>query len=233
MKFIISFGNWIFRYRNIIFPLFYLALFIPSSNICPERCAVISGGLAITSGILVRSVTIGLEYIIRGGRYGKIHANSLVTGGIYSICRNPMYLGNILLIFGFGIFANSLLFTVLFFPLFLIVYYAIIKAEETFLTDKFGEEYTRYKANVKSIIPDLTKINLAFKGYKIRWKRVLIREYNSLYLYFTGIELLLYYKHTVDLKTTLLLFAITTILYALMKILKKTIFRDYAKNVEK
>jgi len=121
MKFFITFGNWIFRYRNAIFPFFYVALFIPSPDIFANKYAIILGALIIISGIMVRSLTIGLEYIIRGGSKGKIHANKLVTGGIYSICRNPMYLGNILLILGFGIFANSLLFTALFSPLFLIM----------------------------------------------------------------------------------------------------------------
>ncbi len=233
MKFFITFGNWIFRYRNAIFPFFYVALFIPSPDIFANKYAIILGALIITSGIMVRSLTIGLEYIIRGGSKGKIHANKLVTGGIYSICRNPMYLGNILLILGFGIFANSLLFTALFFPLFVLIYYSIIKAEEAFLTRNFGEEYARYKVKVKAIIPDLSKINSALKGYKFNWKRVFLREYNSLYIYFSGIELLLFYHNILGLNTFLILFAITSVLYAVTKILKKTTFRDYASNVEK
>lgn len=233
MASIVKFGNWIFRYRNIIFPLFYLALFIPSPNIFQNKWCFMLGIITIVSGILIRSITIGLEYIIRGGRHGKIYANNLVTGGIYTICRNPMYLGNIFLILGFGIFANSMLFVVLFFPLFLILYYAIIKAEEVFLADKFGEAYVIYKANVMAIVPDLSKIKSALKGYEFNWKRVLLREYNSFYLYITGIDLLLLYTKNISLRTAFLLFAGITFFYGSVKILKKTKFRDYAKNVEK
>ena len=233
MKFIVKFGNWIFKYRNIVFPLFYLVLFIPAQDICSDRYAVAFGIIIIFLGILVRSLTIGLEYIIRGGRYGRIHAGKLVTGGIYSICRNPMYLGNILLIFGFGILANSMLFTVFFFPLFLIIYYAIIKAEEAFLIEEFGGEYEGYTEKVMAIVPNLRNIGLALKGYKFRWNRVVFREYNSLNLYFMGIELLLYYRNIISLKTALCLLGITTSLYFLIKVLKKTKFKDYARNVEK
>lgn len=230
---LVKFGNWIFRYRNFIFPLFYAALFIPSPQIFEVTFALITGSIFIAAGIAVRAITIGLEYIIRGGYKRQIHANTLVTGGIYSICRNPMYLGNILLILGFGIFADSLLFIMLFFPAFLIIYYAIIGAEEAFLTEKFGQEYTGYKTKVDAIIPDISKIKTAFKGYSFNWKRILIREYNALYLYFSGIELLLLYNKIIDLKTALISFGITTVFYLTLKLLKKTIFREYQKNTEK
>ncbi|WP_158869664.1 methyltransferase family protein [Maribellus comscasis] len=229
----VKFGNWIFRYRNIIFPLFYAALFVPSMQIFQNSTGLLLGAFIIALGVAVRCITIGLEYIIRGGRHGKIHANNLVTGGIYSICRNPMYVGNILLILGFGVFANSLLFLLLFFPLFLIIYRAIIKAEEAFLYEKFGQEYLDYTSKVKSLIPDLRKIKSAFKGYTFNWKRVLLREYNSLYLYISGIELLMFYNKVIEFSMLVILFVITTVLYVLMKMLKKTRFSDYAKNTEK
>jgi protein-S-isoprenylcysteine O-methyltransferase Ste14 len=225
MKHFINFGNWIFRYRNIIFPLFYLALFIPSPNICSDKCSITIGVLIIVSGILIRSVTIGLEYIVRGGYKGKIYAENLVTGGIYTLCRNPMYVGNILLIAGFGIFANSLLFILLFSPLFLITYFAIIKAEEAFLTEKFGEEYVDFKNNVNSLLPDLRKINSAFKGYRFNCKRILIKEYNSLYIYFSGIELILLYKEMISFSVFLEIWIVTTLIYFTIKILKKRSFK--------
>jgi len=224
---LVRFGNWFFRYRNIIFPVFYSALFIPSPAIFGEKQALLFGAVIIAAGILVRSITIGLEYIIRGGYKGKVHATNLVTGGIYSVCRNPMYLGNILLILGFGFFANSLIFLLLFFPFFLIIYYAIIKAEESFLSEKFGEEYAGYKSKVRALVPALGKIRGAFKGYRFNWLRVLLREYNSLYLYLSGIELLLFYKGAIGFIPALILLAGTFILYGFVKTLKKVRYSDY------
>ena len=79
-------------------------------------------------------VTIGLAYIIRGGKNKKVYAEDLVTTGIFAHCRNPLYVGNILMLAGVGILSNSLLYVVIMIPFFLFVYQAIVLAEENFLT---------------------------------------------------------------------------------------------------
>ena len=110
-------GTRLFHYRNIPFPIFYLTLFIPAKPILQDNLqAEVIGSIIILAGISVRSITIGLVYIARGGKNRTIYAEDLVTGGIYSLCRNPMYFGNILLLFGFAFYANSLLFILIFFP---------------------------------------------------------------------------------------------------------------------
>jgi len=223
---LVKFGNWIFHNRNILFPLFYAALFIPSPDILSLEWALSLGGIFIAAGILIRSITIGLEYIVRGGFKRKIYATNLVTGGIYSLCRNPMYLGNILLILGFGIFANSLIFILIFFPVFLFLYFAIISAEEAFLSKKFGEEYEAYKSKVKALIPDLIQIESAFKGYQFNWKQVLKKEYNSLFLYISGIEILLYYNEQIGDLTLLINMGIIVVLYGTVKYLKNNEYLD-------
>ena len=95
-------GFLIFRVRNFIFPILYLTLFMPSAPIGGSYAQTIAGIILLVFGIWIRSVTIGLEYIIRGGRNRQIHASLLVTGGIYASCRNPMYLGNLAILAGFG-----------------------------------------------------------------------------------------------------------------------------------
>jgi protein-S-isoprenylcysteine O-methyltransferase Ste14 len=217
----VKIGNFLFHYRNILFPLFYAALFIPSAVLVPTNLALIFGSLIIISGILVRSVTIGLVYIVRGGSKRKIHAENLVTDGIYQVCRNPMYLGNILLILGFGIFSNSILFVGLFFPLFCFIYAAIIKAEENFLIGKFGDEYVVYVNSTNALIPNLNRIPKAFSGRSLDFKRIIKKEYNSLFIYFSGILLLLLYHDLISLTTFVVWFITLLILYLAIKGLKK------------
>jgi protein-S-isoprenylcysteine O-methyltransferase Ste14 len=218
----IKFGNWLFHYRNFLFPVFYLALFIPSRTLIPDSSVMeVAGLVIIISGILVRCITIGLVYIVRGGRKREIFADDLVTEGIYSVCRNPMYLGNILLLLGFGIFANSALFLVVFFPLFVLFYVAIIRAEEAFLLAKFGQPFADYMKNVNSVLPDMSKIGNAFEGHKFKWKKVVSKEHNSLFVYVTGVLLLLLYKADIKLMPFLIAFLITTAIYLLIKWLKK------------
>lgn len=223
---LIKLGNWFFHFRNVLFPVFYAALFIPSTVIFQnEVWAFRAGSLFIGMGIFIRCVTIGLVYIIRGGSKRQIHAEILVTDGIYKVCRNPMYLGNILLIFGFGLFANSLIFLLIFFPLFVFFYFTIIKAEEDFLLKIFGKQFLDYKASTNSLIPSLENLDAAFEGLTFKWKEVLFKEYNSLMLYFSGISLLLLSHGHIGIGLFGIIETIMLILYILVKLLKYNILQ--------
>src|SRR5581483_6306874 len=114
----IAIGNFFFKYRNGLFIILYILLFIPAIPIfTPERNGdnyylwPIIIGLAITiTGQIIRAITIALAYIIRGGKDRKIYAEDLVTRGIFAHCRNPLYVGNILMLAGVGVLSNSLLY---------------------------------------------------------------------------------------------------------------------------
>ena len=100
--------------------------------------AVGVGTAVVLLGQIIRAMTIGLDYIIRGGRNRRVYAEDLVTTGIFSHCRNPLYVGNLLVLLGLGIAANSIYFVGILMPLFLLFYQAIVLAEENFLRNKFG-----------------------------------------------------------------------------------------------
>jgi protein-S-isoprenylcysteine O-methyltransferase Ste14 len=217
----VKLGNFLFHYRNFLFPIFYAALFIPSEQIMPPNAAVLSGLLLIFLGIVIRCITIGLVYIVRGGRNRTIYANELVVDGIYEICRNPMYLGNLLLLLGFGVLSNSFIFMVLFFPLFCLFYYAIIKAEEYFLGNQFGEQYSSYKQRTWALIPDLKQVGKAFRGRSLDYRKIIKKEYNSLFLYFTGIILLFIYNQLISWETFIISQVFITVIYLIIKVLKK------------
>jgi len=76
-------------------------------------------------------------------------ANSLQTTGIYSVCRNPMYVSLLLfytgLSFIIGNWWNLLLLPVLFW----IVQEYVIKREEKYLDRTFGQQYFDYKIQVR------------------------------------------------------------------------------------
>ncbi|MES1225424.1 MAG: isoprenylcysteine carboxylmethyltransferase family protein, partial [Bacteroidota bacterium] len=145
----VKLGNFLFRNRNGLFPVFYLMLFVPSPEVFNNPVTAMIIGFIITlCGQLIRVVTIGLAYIIRGGKDRRVYAEDLVTTGIFSHSRNPLYVGNILILVGLGVASNSLLFMVVFTPLFLFFYQAIVMAEEDFLFHKFGEQYNEYRRKV-------------------------------------------------------------------------------------
>jgi protein-S-isoprenylcysteine O-methyltransferase Ste14 len=234
----ISVGNFFFKYRNWIFILFYGALFIPSWPLFSraqfgEHFYVwpIALGLIITvSGQLIRGLTIGLAYIVRGGKEGKPYAEGLVTEGIFNHCRNPLYVGNILMLLGVGLLANSLIYVLIVIPIFLFVYQAIVLAEENFLRGKFGPGYNQYCSKVNRWLPTLSGVRKTFAGMSFNWRRWVLKEHTTQFVWLAGIVLilLLKYPELTDndkwLRNILLLsiLFVLTILYGLIRYLKKT-----------
>lgn len=228
----VKLGNYIFHNRNWVFPLFYLLLFIPSPQIFTDPVVAMVIGFSVTvAGQIVRIITIGLVYIIRGGKDRRVYAEELVTSGIFAHCRNPLYVGNILILVGLGIASNSVLFNCLATPLFLFFWQAIVLAEENYLRNKFGEAYNDYSRRVNRWIPKLSGIAATLKSMHFKWKRVIIREYNATYIWLTGAVLLImnhfyHYDQLFDFQENLIAFIVALIvlliLYLFIRYLKKS-----------
>lgn len=234
----IRIGNFFFKYRNILFIFLYAALFIPSPPIFSAArfgpgyywWPVLIGLIITVTGQGIRGATIGLAYIIRGGKGGKVYAEDLVTDGIFSHCRNPLYLGNILMLCGVGILANSLLYLLVFIPFFLVVYQAIVLAEENYLRGKFGDAYDRYCEDVNRWLPNLRGIRSRFKGMRFNARRWLLKEYNTQYIWLSGITLIMLFKYDAlthydrALRNELLaiILPFLLLLYLLVRYLKKS-----------
>lgn len=234
----VSIGNFFFKYRNIVFIFLYLALFIPSPSLFKENLLgpnyywwpLILGLIITISGQLIRGATIGLAYIVRGGKDKKVYAENLVTEGIFNHCRNPLYVGNVLMLVGVGILSNSLIYVALFIPLFLFIYQTIILAEENFLRNKFGAPFNSYCDRVNRWLINLKGIVNTFKGMKFNVKRWILKEYNTLFVWLTGIALILLFKYPQltnheDQTRNFLLIGIISILgliYLYVRFLKKS-----------
>jgi len=188
----VQIGNFLFRYRNMLFPVLCLPLFYPAKWVIPQVAVAIAAGLMIsTAGQVIRILTIGLAYIIRGGRDHKVYAKDLVTEGVFSHCRNPLYVGNIMVITGLGLMSNSVYGIFVLPPLAVFAYQAIVRAEEAFLKGKFGDEYTAYTKRVNRWLPDLRGLGNTLVGMEFKWGRVLVKEYNSTYVWTTLAVLLI------------------------------------------
>jgi len=76
-------------------------------------------------------------------------SSSLVTKGVYSISRNPMYLGFLLMLVGWGVFLFNIM-SFLLLPLFVMYMNRFqITPEERYMRKKFGQEYSQYAAAVR------------------------------------------------------------------------------------
>lgn len=234
----IPIGNFFFRYRNFLFIFLYLTLFIPSPDIFTRDNLgdsyyiwPITIGLIITiSGQLIRGLTIGLAYIVRGGLNKKVHADKLVTEGIFNHCRNPLYVGNILMLLGVGFLANSILFVCVFMPFFLFIYQAIVLAEENFLRQKFGDDFKQYCNKVNRWLINPSGLTKTISSMRFNAKRWVLKEYNTQFVWLVGITLiiLLYYPQITnddtDFRNILIATFLVglTVLYLIVRYLKKS-----------
>jgi protein-S-isoprenylcysteine O-methyltransferase Ste14 len=78
------------------------------------------------------------------------HAISkIVQTSVFSISRNPLYLGIALTLAGGALALNALWILVLLIPALMLCYWVLIAPEERYLKRKFGEEYLAYAAAVR------------------------------------------------------------------------------------
>ena len=176
-------GNWLFRWRSYV-PLLLLALFLGAMYEYPEANA--SAGvkwemfslLVSFAGLGIRILTIGYTPKNTSGRNTRSQvADTLNTSGIYSLVRNPLYLGNYLMALGFALFTALWWVPVIYSLVFWLYYERIIFAEESFLRDKFGEPYLAWAAEVPPFLPRLRGYQPAPLAFSLR--NVLRREYNG------------------------------------------------------
>jgi protein-S-isoprenylcysteine O-methyltransferase Ste14 len=89
---------------------------------------------------------------------GEVGGTFLIISGPFAFVRNPLYLGNILIYLGLGImsFAWFPYLQIVAIVFFLFQYYFIVREEEKYLLEKFGDDYRIYLKNVPSFLPGLT-----------------------------------------------------------------------------
>ena len=182
---LVRYGNFLFKYRDQVFPAVLLALFVftrphwPDGRDGYDTVLDLAGfGIALLGQIL-RAAVVGYAYIIRGGKNKQVYAEELVTRGFFNHSRNPLYVGNLLILLGLLVIWNSPLAYVIGVPFFLLGYVAIVAAEEAFLRRKFGAEYDAYAARVPRWWVRLGGFRESMEGMVFNWRRVVLKEYGS------------------------------------------------------
>ena len=195
----ITIGNFFFRWRDTAFTLIFLGGFIlvallPDWGVGGfpgDIYSSIAGFLVAFAGQFARALTIGLAYIKRGGLNKQIYAETLVQRGMFAHCRNPLYLGNLLIVTGGIIAMNFFWYYAIALPLFWFIYFCITFAEENFLAGKFGEEYQTYLKTVNRFIPgNLKDWSKSSEGMDFTWKRLIKKEHGTIFIVFTSIALI-------------------------------------------
>jgi len=193
---VIAIGQFLFRFRNAIFPLVMLGAVLLArphysfGNLGKDWLVDLAGIAMILAGQTLRVITIGYEYIRRGGRDGRVYAEGLVQGGVFAHCRNPLYLGNILMAAGFLVVLGHGGLILIGVPLIVLTYAAIVSAEEDYLSRQFGDLYAAYQARVNRWIPRWHGFRRSIAPMRFNWQRVLVKEYNTSFAALAGLLLI-------------------------------------------
>jgi protein-S-isoprenylcysteine O-methyltransferase Ste14 len=181
-------GDFLFRWRSYV-PLVLLPLIVAAlpeeervANLIGHRAehAVFYVSVLISlSGLALRWLTLGF---VRPGTSGRNtrgqRADSLNTSGMYSVVRNPLYLGNFVAMLGVLV-CVKVWWVVAIFTLFYWLYIErVIAAEEAYLEARFGTAYRSWAEATPAFIPRFRNWRSSEQPFS-PWL-VLRREYNGL-----------------------------------------------------
>ncbi|MGE0094690.1 MAG: isoprenylcysteine carboxylmethyltransferase family protein [Alphaproteobacteria bacterium] len=238
MPVLIRYGNFIFRYRNKVFPVALAIMVLAFPRLFPDDwlpldelwetdpwldMVALSVALA---GETLRILTVGLEYIKRGGLNKRIHAERLVTNGLFAHCRNPLYTGNLMICLALLSLADRVDIFAIGGLLAVITYIAIVAAEESFLRAKFGAEYEAYCRTTNRWLPSPRGLAGTIGSMHFNWRRVLLKESSSFYgwlavaVILDGIEGDFSIARG-DFQMFAILFAVGTIVFLTIRVLKR------------
>lgn len=232
-------GNFLFRWRSYLplglVPLLVIAVSEPAafehwfSRQAEFGWELANLGVAL-SGLLLRAVTVGFAPAGTSGRNTERQvAESLNTEGLYSVTRNPLYLGNFLVVLGIVLAIKVWWLVLIIVTAFALYYERIICAEEAFLESKFDVNYRTWAARTPVFFPDLRLWRRAEASFSIR--TVLRREFHGLYLIVVAFTLIEFGHDLVEGATLtgwidkgaawIVFFWCGTLIYLALMILKK------------
>lgn len=142
----IIFGQYIITAAAIIAG-FVFDISVPNAEVLKIPFIVI-GILLIGAGIY-----LDLSAKLKSKLFKNVENNHLITDGIYAVVRNPVYSGALLACTGAVLIVNNLLLLIV--PVICWAYMSVflIRTEEKWLTDLYGDEFTEYCRHVNRCIP--------------------------------------------------------------------------------
>ena len=226
-------GAWLFRWRS----------YVPLLLLIPTIGAMWRGQLANSHesfrnaweflclstsclGLFIRVVTVGFVPQGTSGRNTQYQlATVLNTSGLYSVVRNPLYLGNYLMFLGVALFPCAWWLPAIVSLVFWLYYERIVLAEEAFLVEKFGRHFEEWSAKTPAFIPKLSLWRNPTLSFSVR--TVLRREYSGLMAMAAVFFFLEVLKHIFIGQSLppeplwLVIILGTTALYLILRILKR------------
>lgn len=180
----LAFGQFCSRHRRWFPPALIAGVFaiaVPPEDLfgsevaehVKDSCAVV---IAL-AGLTARALTVGYAEDAEPQRDQPVCVPRLKTEGLYSLCRHPLYVGNMLIFTGIFLMHGNR-WTVLFGPAtYALVHLAIVKADEADLRSAFGTTYDEYCRRVPRWWPRPVCLAQVAGGWRFALHRMLKREY--------------------------------------------------------
>lgn len=183
-------GNWLFKYRGILPLIIFLIGFLlflmnevnPDKGLleqAPYEIYYTTACLLVSlTGFFIRVYTVGYSAANTSGRNTEEQvADVLNTNGIYSMVRNPLYVGNFFMWLGIAMLTVDLWFIIAFILFYFLYYERIIFTEENYLKSKFGQVYLDWAQKTPVVFPDFGSYVRSQNEFS--WKKVLRQEKNG------------------------------------------------------
>src|SRR3954467_4606577 len=187
-------GGWLFRQRTWLpVPIAVALLLIPPDDL-PQHLStslVWLGVPIVALGELLRLWAVHHIGVISRTRSDRL--GPLIDTGPFSLVRNPLYLGNILLWVGFAVSARLLWLAPVIVAVLAFEYHTIVKWEEGLLTARIGAAYGDYTRRVPRWVPAVRVPSTAQDAARFSWRDTLYRERGTLIAIATA-YLLLWFK---------------------------------------
>jgi protein-S-isoprenylcysteine O-methyltransferase Ste14 len=136
-----------FLYVSVFLVGLLLERLLPGVTL-PRVASRIGAAALLAPGLGLAMWSLGLFFRARTSPLPMRPASTLVAAGPYQWTRNPMYLGLLLVYAGTALLFDVFWALVLCPLVVLLINRLVIRREEAYLEERFGEEYRRYKARV-------------------------------------------------------------------------------------
>lgn len=138
-------------------PVFYLigaALGIGLNKI--YDISLMGAEMAQTIAIVIFALSVVIFFMAtitfaKNKQNPSVHATpvKIYTKGIYSRSRNPIYLGANMIMISAALYFDNAWLLIMLIPIIYVMTNLVIKKEEIYLENKFGQEYADYKKSVR------------------------------------------------------------------------------------
>ena len=110
---------------------------------------------SVPAGVILIVAGVSLVVLARRefARYGQptdpgLPTSKVISTGVFSVSRNPLYLGGVFILTGISLALNLPWVLILLIPSLVACHYILIAPEESYLAARFGEQYQIYIAAV-------------------------------------------------------------------------------------